>query len=280
MRRQFFTFLVFGIAVIVFLIVTGSFYTVNAGDRAIVLRFGSISRVTGPGLHFKAPFIEQVRTVSTRVAYIEWSRAKNNLMQAYSRDQQPADLEVRIALRVPPDEKSVTDLYTTYRDLEGFQQTVIIPRVFEGIKTVFGQFNAVTVIQERARFNVQVEAEIRRAIQGPVRIEGVQIQDISFSEAYEQSVEQRMQAQVEVERFEQNKAREQLQADIKVIQATAEAKAVELKGQAEGAAIRARGEALKDNPQLVQLTAAEKWNGVLPTTMVPSSAVPFVSLPK
>ncbi len=148
------------------------------------------------------------------------------------------------------------------------------------MKTIFGQFNAVTVIQERASFNQQVEAEVRRLITGPVQIEGVQIQDIAFSDAYEQSVEQRMQAQVEVERFEQNKQREQLQADIKVIQATADAQAVKLKGEAEASAIHARGDALKDNPQLVQLTAAEKWNGVLPTTMVPGGAVPFLNLPK
>mgnify|MGYP000016361049 CR=1 FL=1 len=30
--------------------------------------------------------------------------------------------------------------------------------------------------------------------------------------------------------------------------------------------------------QLVGLTAAEKWNGQLPTTMVPGSAVPFIGV--
>jgi hypothetical protein len=32
------------------------------------------------------------------------------------------------------------------------------------------------------------------------------------------------------------------------------------------------------NPNLVALVPAERWNGVLPTTMVPGSAVPFVSV--
>lgn len=280
MKRQFGVALIAIIGIAVFIVVSGSFYTVGAGERAIVLRFGKVASVTDPGLHFKLPLVETVRMISTRVDFIEWSKAKSNAMESYSRDQQPATLEVKIALRVPPDDKSVTDLYTTYRDLSGFEQTVVIPRALEGIKTIFGQFNAVTVIQERARFNQQVEAEVRRLIIGPVAIEGVQIQDISFSEAYEQSVEQRMQAQVEVERFEQNKQREQLQADIKVIQATADAQSVKLKGDAEASAIHARGEALKDAPQLVALTAAEKWNGVLPTTMIPGSAVPFVAIPK
>jgi regulator of protease activity HflC (stomatin/prohibitin superfamily) len=261
-------------------VVFESYYTVDEGERAIVLRLGAVAGITGPGLHFKVPIIEDIRRVSTRVAFIEWSKANQNAMESYSRDQQPATLEVKIALRVTPDDKSITDLYTTYRDFDGYLQTVALQRALEGIKTVFGQFNAVTVIQERAQFNQKVETEIRRLITGPITIEGVQIQDISFSEAYEQSVEQRMQAQVEVERVQQNKSREQLQADIKVIQATADAQSVRLKGEAEGAAIRARAEALKDNPQLVALTAAEKWNGVLPTTMIPGSTVPFVTVPK
>jgi regulator of protease activity HflC (stomatin/prohibitin superfamily) len=88
-----------------------------------------------------------------------------------------------------------------------------------------------------------------------------------------------MQAQVEVEKVMQNKAREQLQADIRVIQANAQAQSVKLQGEAEASAIDARGKALRDNPQLVSLVAAEKWNGVLPTTMVPGATTPFISIP-
>jgi regulator of protease activity HflC (stomatin/prohibitin superfamily) len=268
------------IALVILTTVGGSYYTVNAGERAVVLRLGAIEGVTGPGLHFKLPFIESVSKVSTRVAYIEWSKNNHDALEAYSRDQQPATLEVKLAIRVRSDDKSITDLYSTYRDFNGFAQSIIIPRVFEGVKTVFGQYNAVTVIQERAKFNQSVEAEVRRLIAGPIEIQGLQIQDISFSQAYENSVEQRMQAQVEVEKYQQNKAREQLQADIRVIQATADAQSVKLRGEAEAAAIRARGEALKDSPQLVALTAAEKWNGVLPSTMLPGGAVPLLQLPK
>ena len=70
----------------------------------------------------------------------------------------------------------------------------------------------------------------------------------------------------------------QAKADAEVIQAKADAEKVRLAGEAEAAAIRAKGEALKENRQLVDLTAAEKWNGVLPTTMTPSGSVPFVKV--
>jgi regulator of protease activity HflC (stomatin/prohibitin superfamily) len=270
-------FVIVVLVVLGLIIAFGSWYTVDAGQRAVVLRLGAIQSVTGPGLHLKAPLIETVHKIDTRVTRLQWTAA--DAVETYSKDQQPAHLQLTIAFRVIPNDQSVRTLYTEYRDLNNFAQSIIIPRTMEGIKTVFGQFNAVTVIQERARFNQEVEKAVRVLIKGPVSIEGVQIQDIAFSDAYENSVEQRMQAQVEVERVQQNKAREQLQADIKVIQATAEAQSVKLRGEAEAAAIKARADALRENPQLVLLTATEKWNGVLPTTMVPGSAVPFVNVP-
>ena len=49
-------------------------------------------------------------------------------------------------------------------------------------------------------------------------------------------------------------------------------------GAEAAAAIEARAKALGTNPNLVTLVQAERWNGVLPTTMVPGSAVPFVSV--
>ena len=48
--------------------------------------------------------------------------------------------------------------------------------------------------------------------------------------------------------------------------------------QAEAGAIQARGDALRNNPSLPTLVAAEKWNGVLPPTMVPGNSVPFVNV--
>jgi regulator of protease activity HflC (stomatin/prohibitin superfamily) len=144
---------------------------------------------------------------------------------------------------------------------------------------VFGQFNAVAAVQERARLDAQVEQAVMKAVTGPVVVESVQIENIDFSDAYEESIEQRMLAEVEVQRIQQNAERERVQAEIVVIQAAAEADAIRARGQAEADAINARGEALGNNPELVSLIAAEKWNGVLPTTMLPGSTVPFVAVP-
>jgi hypothetical protein len=49
-------------------------------------------------------------------------------------------------------------------------------------------------------------------------------------------------------------------------------------GEATAEAIKARAAALANNPLLVELTKAEKWDGQLPTSMIPGSTVPFLEL--
>ena len=117
----------------------------------------------------------------------------------------------------------------------------------------------------------------------------MQIENIDFSDAYEQSIENRMLAEVEVQKLQQNAEREKVQAQITVTQANAQADSIRataeanaaatrLAGEAEADAIRAKGAALKDNPSLIDLTAAERWDGKLPATMVPGAAVPFIGI--
>jgi regulator of protease activity HflC (stomatin/prohibitin superfamily) len=180
-------------------------------------------------------------------------------------------------------------VYAQYQSEEGLVTKLIDPRVLQEVKTIFGQFNAVTSIQERARLNMEALRVVQRAVKGPVVIESLQIENIDFSDAYENSVEQRMLAEVEVQRLRQNAEREKVQAQITVTRATATADAVKaqadadayatrVKGEAEALAIKSRGDALRENPQLVNLTTAERWNGVLPQQMVPGGTVPFLNV--
>jgi len=248
----------------------GSWYQVDQGERGIVLRWGRLVGESDPGLHFKLPWVDAVRMVTVQT---QTKRYQN--LEAYSRDQQPADLTVSVTY-VVVDPSAV---YSQYGDLEVAVTRLIDPRLTAGIKTIFGQYDAVRAIQERAALNTDFGAAVTSAIDGgPVNIISVQIENIDFSDAYEQSVEQRMLAQVEIQRREQNLRTTEVEAQIARTRAEGEAEAIRLRGEAEAAAIRARADALRANADLVQLQAVEKWDGKLPTTMVPSSAMPFINL--
>jgi regulator of protease activity HflC (stomatin/prohibitin superfamily) len=263
-------------------IVGGSWYTVDQGERGVMLRNGAITGVSEPGLGFKMPIIDRVVDIDVR------SRAQlyENVL-AYSRDQQTAGLTLSVNYRVPADQ--VVSVYENFGGVEQLRSRVLDRQVMDESKNVFGRFNAATAIQDRSRLVAEMQDAIQTAVSGPIIIESVQIENIDFSDAYENSIEQRMLAEVEVQRIQQNAEREKVQAEIAVIQAeasaaarieqaTAEAEAIRLTGEAEASAIRARGEALRDNPALIELVQAERWNGTLPTTMVPNSTVPFLNM--
>ena len=246
-----------------------SWYTVDQGERAVVLRLGKTVAVAEPGLHFKLPWIDSVRKIT-----VQNQNKRYQALEAYSRDQQPASLTVSVTfVAVDP-----SAIYEQYGDLDIATLRLIDPRVISGVKTIFGQYDAARAIQERAGLNIDVADAITSAITGPIEIISIQIENIDFSDAYEQSVEQRMLAQVEIQRREQNLRTTEVEAQIARTRAEGEANAIRLRGEAEGAAIRARGDALRANADLVQLQAVEKWDGKLPTTMVPSTALPFINL--
>ena len=263
------TVAIVAVAVVALLTLFGSWYTVDQGERAVVLRLGATVGEDGPGLHFKLPWINTVHKIT-----VQNQNRRYTKLEAYSRDQQPATLTVSVTFMA----SDPSAVYSQYGDLDGAVARLIDPRVMSGVKTIFGQYDAVRAIQERAGLNKDIDAAITSAIAGPIQIVSVQVENIDFSAAYEQSVEQRMLAQVEIQKREENLRTTQVEAEIARTKAEGEANAIRLKGEAEGAAIKARGDALRANADLVQLQAVEKWDGKLPTTMVPGSALPFLNL--
>jgi regulator of protease activity HflC (stomatin/prohibitin superfamily) len=252
--------------------VGGSFYTVDQGERGVILRNGAVVGTAEPGLGFKLPIVDSIREINVQTQ----ARVYEQVM-VYSRDQQNAGLQVSVNYRLASDK--VEQIYSEFGGQNGIVSRLLDRQVPEEVKNVFGKFNAVTAIQERARLGMEIQEAIQKAATNSMMIvESVQVENIDFSDAYEKSIEQRMLAEVEVQKVQQNAEREKVQAEILVIQAKAEADAKKLQGEAEAYAINARGKALRDNPGLVELVQAEKWDGKLPTTMVPGQTVPFINV--
>lgn len=267
------------------LILFGSWYTIDQTQRGVLLRNGSFSEVVQPGLHFKWPWVESVYKIDMQTKNFTFEK-----VNSYSADQQPADLKISVTLHVAPDK--VADMYSRFGgDESAAISRLITPHMYQEVKVVFGQYTAQKAITARGQLNADAAKALIEAIAyDPIFIiEGVQIEDINFSPDYIKSVEARMQAEVQVQQKQQELRQQEVEAQIRVTKAKgeadanvaraiAEARAIELKGNAEATAIKARSAALAENPNLIALTQAEKWNGVLPTTMVPGGALPMINL--
>ena len=280
------TLIISAVAVLILLLTTGgSMYTVDQGERGVVLHYGEVSKVADPGLHFKWPYVDRVVRIPTRT-----TTGTLKDIFGYSSDQQPAQISLSVTFAINDD--GVEALYTQFGKIDKLYDLVVVPIVTQEIKTVFGQFTAIRSVQHREELNNKTRDAIVNALaKYPyLRIESVQIENVDFSDAYEQTIEDRMKAEVEVERYKQNLERERIeaqiaatraqgQADAQIKAAEAEAKAIELRSKAEAASINTKGEALRQNPEIIRLMQIERWNGILPQTMLPNSAVPMLELP-
>ncbi len=276
------------VAIVLLTVVFGSWYTIDQGERGVILRNGAIVGTADPGLHFKLPMIDSVERVSVQ------SRIKTyENVEAYSRDQQPAILRLSVNYTIPPDQ--VDAVYAEFGGEANMVSRLIDPLVNKEFKNTFGQFNAAAAVTDRPSLNRRSQDALATALDGdPVSIISFNIEDIVFSDAYEASIEARMLAEVEVQKLLQNAEREKVQAEILVIQANAKADAVRAEAQAQADATKLRGEAeayaiqvandarvsaLKTEPRIVDYLIASNWKGALPTTMIPGASVPLISLP-
>ena len=261
----------------------GSWFLIDQGERGVVLRNGAFVRVAEPGLGFKMPIIDAINHLSVRTEKQVYDK-----LMSYSRDIQTADIRVAVNYRL--DASAVRKIYENYGSRQAAVDRILTPRVQDEIKVVFGRFNAKTAIEERGRLGIEMETALRESIkESGIILEGVQLENVDFSDAFDKSIEERMKAEVEVTRLEQNLKREIVQADIVRTQANgkadairatakAEADAIILRGNAEATAIKARAEALKSDPALIELVKAEKWDGKLPVTMIPGQSVPLIGI--
>ncbi|GGB61472.1 prohibitin family protein [Shewanella inventionis] len=262
----------------------GSWYTIDQGERGVLLRNGKIIDTAEPGLGFKIPLMDTVVKISTQT-----HTASYQALQAYSRDQQPATLRASVTFSVPPDR--VEEVYAKFKGIDSMVSRLLDRQVPTQVENIFGKYTAISAVQERIKFGIDVTEAITKSIKGPVTITSVQIENIDFSNAYEKSVEDRMRAEVEVQTQLQNLEKERVSAQIAVTQAQAEAdsqlaraiaeaESIRIKGNAEASAIKIRAEALAQNQNLVELTKAERWDGKLPTTMLPTGTIPFLEVQK
>lgn len=250
-----------------------SYYTVDEGEEGVVLRYGKVIKTSSPGLHFKVPFMDSVEKISTRTQTVSLDK-----VAVYSKDQQPADVAISVTFSVPNGMSQ--DVYAHFGSIENAFQRIIQPNALQEFKNVFGKFTASSAVQDRTRLTNDSFNAIKEALKGYpyLNVTGIQIENIDFSDAYEATIENRMKSEVEVQRAQQELEKEKIQASIKLTQAEADAKSHILQAEAEAKALNIKGDALRKNPEIIELTKAEKWNGQLP--QVTGGSVPMINLQK
>lgn len=243
--------------IIVLLLLWSSFVTIGPGNRGVLMTFGAVHQgVLTPGLHFKLPFIQTVKQMNVQIQKSQTTET------AASLDLQEVTTEVAVNWSIDPVDAEW--VYQHLGDESDLTSKVIAPIVSNAVKAVAARYNAEQLIEKRDVIASEVQHQIVSSlVQYKVQVQGVNITNFKFSPSYTEAIEQKQVAQQKALQADYDLQRAKVTAQQEVAQAQGQAQAQKL--------LQATL-----TPEIIQLKAVEKWNGVLPQVVGGKGVLPMV----
>jgi regulator of protease activity HflC (stomatin/prohibitin superfamily) len=263
--------IIIGVVIIVASIIAGSFTTIPAGHRGVVIRFSAVTgSVLGEGLRTKLPFIDSVVKMSVQTEkYETQSSAITNDLQ---------DVSTTIALNWKLDPGMAAEVYRTL-GLE-FIDRIAAPAIQETIKQITAQYNAEDLILRREEVkNAITESLANRLRDRGIVTELVSITNFQFSDTFTAAIEAKVAAEqavleatnklerVKVE-AQQREAEARGEADARIAKAKGEAEYIRVVTEAQVVANQAISESL--TPEILQYILLDRLGEDIKIMVIPS----------
>lgn len=206
------------IFLIALIIVPSSIHTVEAGSIAVVKQFGRAIDTRSSGMYFDLWFVREY------VYYDITVQQEDVRTAAYSKDAQQMDIEMVVQYQIQPEH--AVDIINNYGSLENLSSRIQAVSI-EKAKTVLSSKSAMNIIETRDTVSPTIEDTIKKAISGDyyVNITTVVVTNIDFSDAFENTVEEKMIA-------EQQKLKAEYEKDKAIIEAEKELEVAKLEAEA------------------------------------------------
>jgi len=257
------------------ILIFSSFGTISAGQRGVKTRFNAVVGTIDQGLYMKVPFMEkmhkmdvQTRTINYDKNGAEGDSADTSQLFGASKDLQDVQIGVVVTYHIDP--VHVSEIYSQYSSVNNYEMNVIEPMVREVVKATASQYTAEELVTKRADYSDKVNAILaERFATKFALLETFSVTNFEFSKAFSQAIESKVTAvqNAEAQKNKLEQVKYEAQQTIETAKATAEAQRISSQ------ALAAQG-----GSDYVQLKAIEKWDGHLPTQMIPGTTVPFVNL--
>ena len=240
--------------IFVVIVLLNCFETIPTGFVGIKTRFGKAQDGTiQEGLHFTLPFIEKIERIDCRTKKVE------TYSEASTRDLQTVSASIAVNYNVNKDSAN-----KLYREVGvDYENIVIAPAILEAIKSSMAGYTAEELITKRAEVSNQIQSTLMDKISGRgFTITEFNITNIDFSEQYDQAIEAKAVKQQEVVTAQAELEKQQIQNEKEISIAEKDAKVMELQNS------QITENTLKLKELEIQQEMVERWNGVLPDTVV------------
>jgi regulator of protease activity HflC (stomatin/prohibitin superfamily) len=251
---------ILGFVIALFALITffGTWGTIDAGHRGVVVRMGAVTgEVKGEGAYFKAPWITDVieMDVRTKKEQVQTSGASKDLQV----------VNVVVALNLSLDPSKAAHVYQNIG--EDYLNIVVAPAMQEATKAGVAEYTAEELISKREIVREKIARLVASKLSPlGIRTEALNIVNFNFSRSFNEAIEAKVTA-------EQNA----LASKNKLEQTKYEAEQAIVTARGDAEALRVKAQAIAQSPQVLQLNAIAKWDGHLPQYMG-SGPVPFLNL--
>ncbi|MDP2719975.1 MAG: prohibitin family protein, partial [Dehalococcoidia bacterium] len=218
---------ILGVIIIFLSIVAGSFTTIPAGYRGVVIRFSAVTgTILEEGLRTKVPFLDSVVKMSVQTEKYETAAASASL------DLQDVSTTIALNWRLEP--SMAGEIYRTLG--LGFIERIAAPAVQETIKQVTARYNAEDLILKREQVKGEIQNNLStRLLERGIITETVSITEFKFSTTFIAAIEAKVAAEQAVSEARNKLLRVRVEAEQREAEATGEANAriAKAKGEAE-----------------------------------------------
>jgi regulator of protease activity HflC (stomatin/prohibitin superfamily) len=252
------TFGILAAIVILLLLLGNPLGTIGAGERGSLLRFNAVTgTIYDEGLYFRWPLMERVITIDIKLQKEQVDAT------AASKDLQTVSSDVAFNFHINPDQVA-----TIYQEVGvDYKQRIIDPTLQESVKAATAKFTAEELITRRETVREETKVLLRAKLEPRgIMVDEFNIVNFGFSPSFNSAIEAKVTAEQQA-LAAKNK--------LEQIKFEAEQRIAEARGKAE--AITVESNALRSNPQILELRALEKWDGVLPQ-VTGSGGVPFINI--
>jgi regulator of protease activity HflC (stomatin/prohibitin superfamily) len=249
-----------------------SIVIVPAGHVGVVFNIvgGVQQEEMGEGLHVVIPVLQQVTLYDTRQQELTLARTSGDQISGRSSEGLEIVVDVTVLYQVagPEAARLHQDIGTSY------EQIRVRPEVRSQIRDGISEFDAANLISsERDDLQRNIEENLAEALRRDnITVLSVLLREVSIPQSITAAIEEKQAAEQQVAVEENRRLQSEIAAQRRVIEATGERDAAVAKAEGEAEALRLRGEALRENPEIVQLEVAQRLAPTLQTILLPSDS--------
>ncbi|MBD3156466.1 hypothetical protein GF369_01425 [Candidatus Peregrinibacteria bacterium] len=269
--------IIIAVIVIVAFIIMDGLVSVPAGHAGVIFDQGRgvLENELDEGLHLKIPFWQQSTIMDVRtqeytmsIAQGEGWKTDDDSIESRSKDGQVVWVDATILFHI--DKNEADDIKRELGTERDYYTKIIRPRAREVIRAVIARYNALDLVSEKRPDIVDEMSELLEEAykKHNIILEEVVLRNVTYSTDFANAIEEKEVARQRIKTSEYQKEQATQLKEKKIIEAEADAQSIKLKG-----------EALRSNPEVIQLEFVNKLGPNVTWGILPDSVMPLLNVP-